>query len=131
MNTKQIIGFLIGLNIILTGYLTLNKTNDNTFCLITSSCDVVQNSIYSSLFGIPLSNLGLLSFSLLGLCYLFQSDHLIRKLFVLGALLAGILAIYFIILQAFVIRAFCSSCLIIDGIAIAITCLVIYYQLNR
>lgn len=131
MDIKHLIGFLIGLNIILTGYLTATHSNDNVFCVVTSSCDLVQNSKYALLFGIPLSEIGLLSFSLLGLCYLFKKDNFIRKIYVLGSVVGGLGAIYFLGIQAFILKSFCSTCVLVDIIAIIIAILVVYVQTHR
>ena len=88
-----------------------------TYCSLGEklSCDVVLNSQYSDLFfGIPNAFLGVLFYLSLILIFSFFKTSFKNKLLKLSILLtftASILYIYFIYLQAFVIKAFCLYCL--------------------
>ncbi len=83
----------------------------------TSSCSVVQHSKYENLFGINNSYLGIIAFFLLILILISQiikpKKHKEILLFV-GIVFAAIIAVYFIFLQLFVIKAICPYCMVID-----------------
>lgn len=124
---KGLILILICANIILSFYLAyLEATGNQGICLTGQGCQEVRNSAYSAIYGIKLAYLGLASFSaLLILYFLAYKNKIPYALFMLASLLGAILALYFLYLQAFVIRAFCSTCLATDTIAIVIAVLAI------
>ena len=106
---------LILVNLIFSGIIFYSSLQGNTFCTFGDSCGQVQNSSYNSLFGIPLSLLGVLSFSFLLYLYV----HGLRSIqahyfFRLGVFAGFIFALYLIFLQFFILKAFCSSCMIVD-----------------
>ncbi|MES2225872.1 MAG: vitamin K epoxide reductase family protein [Patescibacteria group bacterium] len=85
-------------------------------CGITAldGCNVVAQSAYSRLFGIPLAVYGVVFYTFLlalsGLLLVVSRRHFYHALFVVAIL--GILSsIYFIALQIFVIKALCIYCL--------------------
>ncbi len=84
-------------------------------CSIFKGCDTVTNSVYASIFGIPVALLGAifyLTWLILIIWYLDRGGEAIKKnLIWLGS--AGFLfSIYFVGVQALVIKAFCLYCLI-------------------
>lgn len=95
-------------------------------CLTGSGCAEVNASPYSALFGIPVSAYGLaLYLVLIGLAYLWhrQGERVPEwvTLGLFGLSLSGFLfSAYLTWLEAFVIRAYCSWCLVSFGI-IALT----------
>lgn len=126
---KGLIGFLIIANIILSGVLVYNNYSGNNICLTGNSCLEVQNSQYSQLFGIKLTNLGIISFTLLlglYLLYLKRINKHLEYLFLLACLAGAILALYFLYVQFFILGKLCSNCLVIDGFAIIISLLALY-----
>jgi uncharacterized membrane protein len=103
---------LIG--ILLTSLLVKSKyLNEKTFCLTGSSCDLVSNSIYSEIVGIPVCVFGLIWFLITAYLAIrlsnkknvFLSKYLMYWS-VLGILFVG----YFLFVEAFLINAFCSTC---------------------
>lgn len=84
-----------------------------TFC--NEACDVVRHSAWAKPLGIPMSALGVVFFAaMIGLAFV-ERPKLRRALAVAGA---G-WAIWLVVLQAFVIEAWCKLCLVADPAAIA------------
>ncbi len=82
-------------------------------CYVVSGCDTVLASPYSRVFGVPVSYIGL-GYYLAAVCLLLLSAR--GKIPLLGLFLyasAGILvSVILVYIQAFVLRSFCSSCLV-------------------
>ena len=80
-----------------------------------SGCNTVAASQYSRLFDIPLAEYGVLFFSILFVLAALELvifDRLLRRV-LQGVSLVGVIAsLYFILIQAFVIQAFCIYCLV-------------------
>ena len=107
-------------------------------CFVVSGCDVVQASSYAYLFGVPLSLWGALYYALIAFSSLFlfiissRAEWNIRYIYILRAwfLLVAfgfLFSWYLFALQAFIIGAFCSSCLfsLIDVIFITASAIVV------
>ena len=102
---------LIGVGIM--AYLTyIHYANTQSFCDIseTVSCDVVTTSIYSEIFGFPISIMVLGYFGLTGLLSIFYRKRAFYQLVFLLTLFVLIPSYYFTALEAFVIKAFCILC---------------------
>jgi len=96
--------------------LGLSLDVSSKFCL-TSTCDIVSSSSYSSTLGIKNSYWGIAVFALLSiltLWHILEPHHHKNKLIRTGVVIGSIISMYFIFLQVFIIRAFCSYCLIVD-----------------
>lgn len=113
--------WLIGLLIVVAGigfadatYLTIEHyTNANPPCFV-GSCEVVLNSPYSTIAGVPVALFGAVYylFILVGLVVFLESKKEGALRVALFATVVGFLAsLYFFILQAFVLHAFCQYCL--------------------
>ena len=80
-----------------------------------SGCNTVAASQYSRLFDIPLAEYGVLFFSVLFVLAALELvifDRLLRRV-LQGVSLVGVIAsLYFTLMQAFVIQAFCIYCLV-------------------
>ncbi|HEY3495233.1 MAG TPA: DsbA family protein [Polyangiaceae bacterium] len=89
-----------------------------SFCGVQSGCGTVRQSDWGYLgdAGIPLPALGLAAFTALFTLSLLPGGR--RRLAGPAAILAGVLGAGLLAVQAFVIRAFCSLCLAVDGAAI-------------
>ena len=78
-------------------------------------CDVVLGSMYSEIFGIPLSLLGALYYLtvlVLGIAYLKRRKNVLLQL-LFGVTAIGFLtSLYLIYIQAFVLNAYCPFCMI-------------------
>src|SRR3989304_5489299 len=102
---------LVGVSIM--AYLTyIHYANAQSFCDLSEkiSCDVVTTSIYSEIFGFPISILGLGYFGLTILLTVFYRKKAFYQLLFLLTLFVVIPSYYFTALEAFVIKAFCILC---------------------
>ena len=115
--------FIISLiSSIIIGFAPLSKEG---FCGSNpeEGCGAVQNSKYAEIFGISNGVFGTVIFAfltILTISYLRKPDSEKRKIITYGILLGAITAIYFLFLQAFIIKEFCKFCLVIDiGMIIA------------
>lgn len=136
-NSQRIAITLLALaGLVLMGYSTyIHFANTQSFCDISKevSCDVVQTSLYSEIFGIPVSVLGMLYF----ITVLFKS---LRKmdaddfkfLFFLTAFVL-VPSLYLSGMEYFVIKSFCILCevskLMMFGI-LGISCAAMRFQIR-
>ena len=105
--------FLIGLGI----SLIITFTNPALICGEEKGCDLVLQSKYSStlviknsIYGIPLFAL----MSIITIMQLYSPSKAKRKIISLAIKGGALVALYFIYLQIFIIKAFCQYCLVID-----------------
>lgn len=78
-----------------------------------SGCNIVANSSYSHVFGVPLSEFGVLFYAILfvlAALELVLFDRLLRRVLQGVSILGAIASLYFTSLQIFVIGAFCIYC---------------------
>ncbi|MDQ5961729.1 MAG: hypothetical protein QG669_121 [Patescibacteria group bacterium] len=86
-------------------------------CPMRTSCAEVVTSDYSKMFGVPLEVFGMWYYGVLGVVYgflaIFPGVHstFISFLLVLASLVAFVVSIYLICVQAFALRAWCTWCL--------------------
>ena len=96
-----------------------------------NGCNVVANSPYAHLFGVPLAEYGVLFYGIifvLAALELVLFDRLLRRV-LQGAALLGVLAsLYFSLLQVFFIGAFCIYCAVSGGIALLILILASFIE---
>jgi uncharacterized membrane protein len=96
------------------GYLTyVHYQPDALICTSSGGCETVQDSSYAELAGIPVALLGLLGYVAVLVLVAWDSE-LARTLSAAIALVAAGFAVYLIVLQAFVIDAWCIWCLVND-----------------
>ena len=114
MNRKRAtIYALLAIIIIVSAYMTyLVYTGKTTeFCLTDDeSCDNVLYSEYSEIFGIKLSVISILWFSLMSLLFFSGKEKIVYN----GFVISSVFAVYFILLQIFVLKALCLLCIIVD-----------------
>ena len=124
---KGLIGILIVAELILTGYASYTAHFQQTaFCVFGTSCNDVQKSVYGSLFNIPVSDLGLIAFSILFMIYLFTYKHKPSKSFITLTIIGALSSFYFLFIQFFILKKVCSTCLVIDLFMLIITTLTLY-----
>ena len=82
-------------------------------CTAGGGCETVQESSYAEVVGIPVALLGLLTYVAVLVLVAWDSE-LARTLAAVVALTAAGFAAYLIVLQAFVIDAWCVWCLVND-----------------
>jgi uncharacterized membrane protein len=84
-------------------------------CFLVEGCNVVLESGYALIFGIPVSLLGLMYYSLIFIGIIFynfsRKASLIKNISIFTVV--GFLAsIWFLYLQAFILKEYCSYCLV-------------------
>jgi len=97
--------------------LLLSLISIDQICEPGNGCDIVQHSGYESLFGRKNSDFGIVAFSLMLIVTFLQIKYPSRrkKQFIyLGTFIGSAIAIYFLYLQQFVIKAYCKYCLVVD-----------------
>ena len=97
------------------------------YCITGSECDVVNSSVYSKIFGIPVSLIGLAGYILI-LVTSFLSVANRKKwtyLFILATAGAAF-SVYLTYLEIFTIKAICSFCIISFLLILAIFFIVLY-----
>lgn len=81
------------------------------------TCTEIQKSNYDSLFGIKNAHLGLFIFaflSIITISHIKSPKKNKKKIINLGIIFGTIIAVYFLYIQAFVLKEFCKYCMIID-----------------
>lgn len=118
---------LILINVILSGYVMHGNLSGTEFCVAGGDCHSVQNSEYGTFLGMKVSVFGTISLTILFALYILSiKTRKFKKLYLTAAILGGLGAIYFIYIQKFVLKQFCSSCLVIDSIMIIIAIMSIH-----
>ena len=120
----------VGLGIM--SYLTyIHYANVRSFCDIseTVSCDVVTTSLYSEVFGLPVSILGMGYFALVLVLMSFKKDRQIFQTLFFLTLFVLMPSLYLSAMEYFVIKAFCVLCETSKALMIAI--LAISYSVAR
>jgi uncharacterized membrane protein len=110
---------LVVIGIGVSGYLSYVKLADERLICTQSDtfqCDVVQNSAYAEMFGIPIAYLGLGTYLVIGVLLLLEDRLVILHendlLIVFGIVLfAFVYSIYLVYLQGWVLQAWCQWCL--------------------
>lgn len=108
-------GFAISLNI-----WKKKRTKKPFACPLRFRCETVVHSSYSKLLGIPLEYLGLLYYGLIFVSYLsfFLFPEIVRsdRIFVysvsIATIIAFVVSIYLTFVQAFLLKEWCSLCLV-------------------
>ena len=130
--TSALIFLLIIFGIFMASIIIQGQNVDSYFCSPNSGCEIVQNSPYALILGFKVVYLGLFGFIALLVVYTLASIKKIhKKLFLISALIGSVFAIYFIIIQFFVIKEICRNCMIIDSTMIVITLLAVYESLHN
>ncbi len=86
------------------------------FCGAGPGCEEVSRSAFGRIAGVPLSLLGVLAFAVFFGISLFPA-HRVGKCLGPLAILAGLLGLAFVLVQALLLGRFCRLCLVIDATA--------------
>lgn len=90
-------------------------------CDITHGCEVVLNSKYSSVFGVPLSVLGVVYFSAVLICGLLANHYAAwRKALTILLGLGALASLGFLSIQFFILKKVCQYCLATDVLSLLI-----------
>jgi len=109
--------FLAIFVISLISSIILATDNSTGICRPGNGCDTVNGSSYGSTLGIKNSYYGVVLFSFMTLLTLFHINRPTRHTRIIihtAIILAGAVALYFLYLQFFVIKAICEFCMVID-----------------
>src|SRR3989344_2963053 len=117
--SKRIILILSLVGLVMSVYLTNLKLSNNIGLCAFGQCEVVQNSEYSQIFGIPVAAFGVGFYALL---FVFIAANL-KKWVKVWALWGLIFSMYLTGLELFVIKALCGWCVISFVIVILVNLL--------
>jgi uncharacterized membrane protein len=121
---------LSGFGVAISGYLVAKRfTGGSLACTRWAQCDEVNNSVYSQLYGVPVSVIGLAGYLLLlmlAVAALWTGGRTQRRTLLLSFVLAlgGVgFSIYLTYLEIYVIEALCAWC-VASAIVIALLAVV-------
>ena len=115
---RAVVALVALAGVAVAGYLTYVRYQpDALICTSGGGCETVQESSYAELAGIPVALLGLLGYVAVLLLVAWDSE-LARTLAAAIALTAAGFAVYLLVLQAFVIDAWCVWCLVNDVVIV-------------
>lgn len=100
----------------LAASLILAFEKDSVICKGTD-CETVKNSKYAFAFGVKNSHLGVIIFALTSLLiysYIKKPTKNKKLIISLSIIIGSLIVLFFLYIQAFVLKAYCSSCLVID-----------------
>ena len=86
-------------------------------CDTQNTCEIVQNGSYGSFKGINNSYLGIgvfLFLALITFSHIKKPRKYKKTIIHAGVILGSVIALYFIYLQQFVLKAYCKYCIVID-----------------
>jgi uncharacterized membrane protein len=116
-NLTRVSLILAGSGLLVAIYMTVYKLTDNqTMCLGNGGCSVVNNSVYSEVYGVPVALVGALGYAVILMVLLLRGRwrFLDRNaaLMGFGLCLAGFLfTVYLVYVEIALIRALCPFCL--------------------
>jgi len=90
------------------------QTSKTDYCDFgqTFNCDIVNRSVYSTIFGIPVALIGILGYAALGILATVYRDRVDTPKVLLGASVAGLgFALYLTYIEGFVLGTWCILCL--------------------
>jgi len=124
MKIDKFITAILIIEILLCIYSAFTTFSNNFLCSAKSGCDLVQASPFSHVLGIKLSIIAIFAFLILLFCWLERDKKFFNRAYFIMSLVGAGLAIIYISLQIFIIRAICESCVIIDILAIILYILI-------
>ena len=105
--------FLISL--IISSVITFTPTP--AICDPNEGCDAVLTSSYAETLGVKNSAIGMIAFGILTIITLLQirnKSHKKRNFIFLGIVIGSLIALYFIFIQAFILKVWCKYCMVVD-----------------
>lgn len=116
-------------------YLTVNHfTQGMTPCSIIDGCEVVTSSVYSTVFGVPIALFGVIFYGLVLLALFYfidQKDELALVFVSYLSFPAFVCSLVLLLIQAFIIKAFCLYCLLSIVTTSIIFILGVFYLIFR
>ncbi|MBX4211801.1 MAG: vitamin K epoxide reductase family protein [Candidatus Yanofskybacteria bacterium] len=115
-NLILLVGFLSFIGFLDASYLVIEHYRNGLVpCTIFKGCEQVLSSRYSEIFGIPVALFGMNFYAMIFISAMVYLEHRRYGLLLwLRALTVGgfLASAYFFYLQAFIIKAFCTYCII-------------------
>lgn len=128
---RAAVGLVALCGIAVAGYLTwVHYRPEALVCTPGGGCETVQESSYAELFGVPVALLGLLGYVAVLVLVAWDSE-LARTLAAAIALTAVGFVVYLIVLQAFVIDAWCVWCLVNDLVIVPLLAIGTVWRVRR
>ena len=121
--------FLVVFTLGLISSIILYSNSLTGICDPGKGCDIVNSSSYGSTLGISNSLYGIFIFSFMIVITLFHLNKPAkntRRIIHAAVIFGSIIALYFLFLQSFVIRVFCSFCLVVD-LSLVIALIFLFY----
>lgn len=130
INKYKIFLTLFIISLISSAILSLTQLEE--ICDIEQGCSIVQHSPYAYTLGIKNSHFGVILFSLLIIITILQIKNpskTKKKIITIGIIFGSIIALYFIYLQQFVLKAYCKYCMTVDiSMLLALLILIIQWK---
>jgi uncharacterized membrane protein len=111
---QHVAGALVLAGIAVAGYLTWAHYSGETVACLRSGCETVQKSSYSEVAGVPVAALGLAFYAAMFLLVSWDESENVRVAAAALAFVGVLFSAYLLVLQAFVIHAFCIWCVAND-----------------
>jgi len=122
--------FFFVIALIASAILSFSSVQD--VCDLKEGCYTVHNSSYNSILGIKNSYPGMVLFlTTILLIYSQIKNPSIRKRKIINlmAILGAYIAIFFLIVQIFILKAYCQFCLIVDfSMLAALVTIIVYWK---
>jgi uncharacterized membrane protein len=130
-NLQHVAGALVLAGLAVAGYLTwAHYAGADVVCVRGGGCETVQKSSYSEIVGIPVAVFGLLFYATM--LFLLGWDSEDARFAAAALAFVGIgFSAYLVVLQVFVIDAFCIWCLVNDVVIAPALALVVALRLRR
>lgn len=107
---SKLIMFLLITGMIVAGYSTYNHYygNEESICNLSEllNCNVVNKSVYSKIFGIPVATLGFLTYVLLW--FLYEKKMWREAMLIISG--AAIFTVYLTYVEIFILKTICPLC---------------------
>lgn len=123
---KKFLYLLALAGILVSLYLTYTKFSNSKIICSFGNCNVVQNSEYSTLLGIPVSLFGGFYYFLIFSLIFYKKN----KVLLLATALGFLYSMYLTYLEIFVIKAICQWCVISASIATMSFIIVVFKRRN-
>ena len=117
---------IVGLAISSLSLVNHYSTSTTSYCSFGENfnCDIVNRSIYSRVFGVPVALIGMIGYMLLGLfSWLTRRGNDQRGFLVAGALIGLGFSLYLTYLEKYVLATWCILCLSSLAVIVVITVL--------
>jgi len=115
-------------------YLTINNImNGFTPCSLTEGCEVVTSSVYSTIWGVPISAIGVvfyLSALILVLMYLLNGIKSALSVLFYISTVAFLVSLGLVFIQLFILKAICLYCMVSALTSTVVFLLSLFYWRN-